>query len=239
MGGDLHLLGGVEVEVVRLALHGTNTSVLHGAKRIWSASRSRHKQIYTYCEEQPLQLLAVALRVLNGVVRELVLLVELLGEVEEDRGGLPDGEAVVGDSGDAAVGADLEEPVGLDLVVDLADVGIADAQLNDSGTPSQRLAVNMCEGLYSLVFRTTVGSLRRCRLSTGNTARCGVRTLSSSRRIAGTHPLGVGAVKSWRPLLYSVVIVVKVRLAEERDARVSRDGLKERRERLLRAASII
>ena len=27
--GDLHLLGGVEVEVVRLTLHGTNASVLY------------------------------------------------------------------------------------------------------------------------------------------------------------------------------------------------------------------
>ncbi len=34
------------------------------------------------------------------------------------------------DGRDTSVGVDLEEPRGLDLVVDLADVGVADAQLH-------------------------------------------------------------------------------------------------------------
>lgn len=52
-------------------------------------------------------MLAVELGLLDGVPAELVLFVVRGGEVEEDGGGLEDGEAFVGDGGDAAVGVDL------------------------------------------------------------------------------------------------------------------------------------
>lgn len=60
-------------------------------------------------------------------MRELVLLVKVLGKVDEDRGGLEDREPFVCYGGDASVGVDLEEPRRLDLVVDLANVRVANA----------------------------------------------------------------------------------------------------------------
>lgn len=61
----------------------------------------------THSKEDPLQLLGVLLGVLNRVPGELALLVVHLREIEQDGGGLEDGEALVGDGGDAAVGVDL------------------------------------------------------------------------------------------------------------------------------------
>ena len=62
----------------------------------------------TYCKEQPLELLAVALRVGLGVKRELEVLIVLLRQIEQDSGGLEDAESVsVCDGGNATVRVDL------------------------------------------------------------------------------------------------------------------------------------
>lgn len=65
--------------------------------------------VITHRKEQPLKLRAIPLYVAApSVLRELVRLIVLGGEVEEDGGGLEDVEAVgVGDGGDAAVGVFL------------------------------------------------------------------------------------------------------------------------------------
>ncbi len=144
--------------MVRLALHRSYSPMLQPK----SALRPAHRAQITHGEEQPLQLLAVLPRILHRIPAELVLLVELRGEIEQDGGGLEGVEAVVGDGGYAAVGVDLamygvdwggawgmgtthsadalsngthgEEPGLLDLVVLLADVRVADAHLDDPGT---------------------------------------------------------------------------------------------------------
>ena len=67
----------------------------------------------TNCEEDPLQHLAVLVRARLRVERELELGVVVLLEVEQDRGGLEDGEVVavaVDEDGDAAVRVHLDEP---------------------------------------------------------------------------------------------------------------------------------
>lgn len=86
----------------------------------------------THSEEDPALLLSPCSEVLGGVLRELALLVEHLGEVDEDGRRLEDAIALVCDGGDTSVGVDLEEPRRLDLVVHLADVGVADAQLHSA-----------------------------------------------------------------------------------------------------------
>ena len=65
-------------------------------------------------------------------VRKLVFLVVAVDKVLQDRAALKDADLLavlksVSDGRDASVGVDLEEPGRLDLVVHLADVGVADA----------------------------------------------------------------------------------------------------------------
>ena len=97
--------------MVGLALHGADTAVLV-FKSVCDATRW-HTDQGTYSEEDPLQHLAVAVGILLLVERELVVLVVVLLEVEQDRGGLEDGEVVaraVNERRDAAVGVQLDEP---------------------------------------------------------------------------------------------------------------------------------
>ena len=117
--------------MICLALHWSNTSVLNNSTEITSVQLTNPditaSSPCTHREEQPLKLLAVSFRVLNGIMRELILLVKVLGKVDEDRGGLKDREPFVRDGGDASVGVDLKEPRRLDLIVDLANVRVANA----------------------------------------------------------------------------------------------------------------
>ena len=83
--------------------------------------------VCTHSEEDPALLLGPRADVLLRGLRELALLVVHLGEVDEDGRRLEDALALVGDGGDTSVRVDLEEPGRLDLVVHLADVGVADA----------------------------------------------------------------------------------------------------------------
>lgn len=74
---------------------------------------SARKVYGTHSKEQPLEHLAVLLRLTLGRERDLVFSVIVLGEVQQDRGRLKDGEVVAGlvdEDGDAAVGVELDEP---------------------------------------------------------------------------------------------------------------------------------
>ena len=76
-------------------------------------SGRRAERRVTYCEEDPLQHLAVLVRARPRVERELELGVVVLLEVEKDRGGLEDGEVVavaVDEDGDATVRVHPDKP---------------------------------------------------------------------------------------------------------------------------------
>ena len=65
---------------------------------------------YTYNKEKPLKLLAISLGISNRVVRELVLLVKVLGKINKDSRSFEDGESFVSDCGDASIRVDFQEP---------------------------------------------------------------------------------------------------------------------------------
>ena len=116
-------------------------------------------------EEQPLQLLAITLRILDWVMVELVLLIEVLSEVYKNCGRLEDGETFVCNSRDTSIGVDLEEPRRLDLVVNFSDVGIADAHLDKTGNTrlvrSASVEKQHCKRYILVVRGIAVCSLRR------------------------------------------------------------------------------
>lgn len=64
---------------------------------------------FAHSEEKPLQLLAVALRVRNRITGELVVLVKLLGEVEQDCRRFEDRESVMCDGRDTPIRVDLRK----------------------------------------------------------------------------------------------------------------------------------
>ena len=75
--------------------------------------RNISQYLSTHSEEDPLQHLAIVVRVLLGIKPEDVLLVVMLREIQEDRGGFEHVEVasgVVDDRGDAAVRIQLDEP---------------------------------------------------------------------------------------------------------------------------------
>ena len=102
----IHLLRCIEVEMVCLALHRSYTTMLLEVNILRSSSLSSYNDI-TYSEEKPLQLLAVALWVCNGIIRKLVLLVELLSKVYENGRGLENVETVMSNGWDTSVWVDL------------------------------------------------------------------------------------------------------------------------------------
>ena len=57
-----------------------------------------------------MKLLAISLGISNRVVRELVLLVKVLGKINKDSRSFEDGESFVSDCGDASIRVDREEP---------------------------------------------------------------------------------------------------------------------------------
>lgn len=102
---------------------------------VWDLLRSIHHKVIGLTlhrahtamrEEEPLQQLAVFLRVLGRTETKLVLLVEFGSEVEQDSTGFEDGEAVVGDGRDTSIRVDFQIPRRLDLVMNLADVAVSD-----------------------------------------------------------------------------------------------------------------
>lgn len=116
----ISVLRRVDVEVVILPLHRAHASVLYNNNKHTNnqsalensdlkAPMPKRLPVTTHREEQPLQLRAISLHIAaNNVLRELVGFVVFGGEVEEDGGGLEDGEAVdVCYGGDAAVGVFL------------------------------------------------------------------------------------------------------------------------------------
>ena len=61
----------------------------------------------THSEEQPLKILAVFLRVVHGICRELELFIELLSQIKQDCRGFKDVKAVMRNSGNTSVRVDL------------------------------------------------------------------------------------------------------------------------------------
>jgi hypothetical protein len=101
----------------------------------------------------------------------------------------------MGDGRNAAVGADLEEPVGLDLVVNLANVCVADAHFDNAVRVHEACFTDECiDKLTRSLDRRKRPGEKRVEEFGGDRFRCGAQTLNSSRRIAGTQPLGVGKV---------------------------------------------
>lgn len=115
--------------MVRLALHRTNATVLQKQSLVTSSTRS--SATGTHSKEDPALLLSPSIEA-RRVLRELALLVKHLREVDQDGRRLEHTPAVVCDRRDTPVGVDLEEPLRLDLVVHLANVGVPDAQLDGS-----------------------------------------------------------------------------------------------------------
>lgn len=163
----------------------------------------------TYCKEQPLQLLTVALRVRHRITRELVIFVKLLSEVDEDGWRLENVETIVRDCRDTPIWVDLcrkliwelitikatnfEEPRGLDLVVNLTNIGVHDAHLHNP-------ADSIVSAFTSDAIRVlTHNPVRRMQPVTGfrqyamdlDTS-IQQWTFNSSRRMETATPLGVG-----------------------------------------------
>ena len=110
-----------------------------------------------YSEEDPALLLSPFVSLCDRIPGELALLVEYLGEVRKDSGGFENRCGVMSDSGDTSVRVDLEEPRRLDLVVHLANVGVADTQFHC--TIEQELWFSM--GLGTSIERLTRSLDRR------------------------------------------------------------------------------
>ena len=85
-----------------------------------------------YSEEDPALLFSPFVSLCDGIPGELALLVEYLGEVLKDSGGLENRCGVMSDSGNTSVRVDLEEPRRLDLVVDFADVRVTNGHGDSS-----------------------------------------------------------------------------------------------------------
>ena len=62
----------------------------------------------THSEEQPLKILAVFLRVVHGICRELEFFIELLSQIKQDRRGFEDVESIVRNSGNTSVRVNLD-----------------------------------------------------------------------------------------------------------------------------------
>jgi hypothetical protein len=91
-----------------------------------SSALSKTKKHYR--KENPLQSLAVFIRIPSGIEAKFVILVIVLLQVQQDRSGLEDGKVIavgIDQDGDAPVGVQLDEPRLLLSV--LADIYFLDA----------------------------------------------------------------------------------------------------------------
>jgi hypothetical protein len=104
----------VPTHELTLALHRSDSTVLdHMIRDRVSSALSKTKKKKCYRKENPLQSLAVFIRIPSGIEAKFVILVIVLLQVQQDRSGLEDGKVIavgIDQDGDAPVGVQLDEP---------------------------------------------------------------------------------------------------------------------------------